>query len=133
MIAGTLDNWKQHLAGPVWEKVFDYLASLSPDSPEEKTVLDGDKLFGIVMSYPTREVDDAVLETHEKYIDVQMALVDTEAIDWFPRAGLEVKTPCPSRQHRRLQASDVRTVKSGVSRPRIDVAVRAAARCLRAG
>ncbi len=93
MIAGTLDNWRQHLAGPVWEKAFDYLAALTPDSPEEKTALDGDALFGVVMSYPTREVQDAVLETHRKYIDIQMVLVGAEGIDWFSRAGLEEKTP----------------------------------------
>ena len=93
MIAGTLDNWKQHLAGPVWEKAFDYLNGLTPDSPEEKTLLDGENLFGSVDSYATREVDDAVLETHRKYIDIQMVLVDAEGIDWFSRAGLEIKTP----------------------------------------
>jgi len=49
MIAGTLDNWRQHLSGPIWEKAFDYLASLTPYSSEEKTLLQGEGLFGRVM------------------------------------------------------------------------------------
>lgn len=93
MIIGTLGHWRQHLDGAIWEQAFAYLAALGPGSPEEKTILDGEDLFGIVMSYPTRPREDAVLETHRRYIDIQTALVNAEGMDWFPEDALTVKTP----------------------------------------
>lgn len=91
MIAGRLDRWRDHLSGPVWEKAFAYIQSLGPDSPDGKTLLDGEKIFGIVMSYPTRTRQEANIESHNFYVDVQASLVNAEGIDWFPRNEI---TPC---------------------------------------
>jgi biofilm protein TabA len=93
MICGTLDNWNRYVTGEVWEKAFAYLKSLTPDSPNGKTFLQADDLFGIVMSYKTRACEEAITETHCKYIDIQVVLAETEGIDWFPRDLLTVKTP----------------------------------------
>jgi YhcH/YjgK/YiaL family protein len=45
------------------------------------------------MSYPTRFPEDAVLEAHQKYVDIQTSLAAAEGIEWFPLDTLEVKTP----------------------------------------
>ena len=92
MIAGQLANWQDHLSGPVWEKAFTFLRSLDADAPEERTDLDGDKMFAIVMSYPTRTREEANIETHDQYIDIQTSLVHAEGMNWFPRESLTACT-----------------------------------------
>jgi YhcH/YjgK/YiaL family protein len=46
-----------------------------------KTVIDGDALFANSMEYETKDRKDASFENHHVYIDVQMMLSGTEAID----------------------------------------------------
>ncbi len=93
MIVGRLEDWNTQVSGPVWAQVFEFLTSLAPDADEGITNLDGDALYANVMRYETRTREEAVLETHRKYIDVQMTLIGAEGIDWYPRAMLEVDKP----------------------------------------
>jgi len=93
MIVDRLENWRHYFTGPAWTRVFGFLASLTPDAESGVTHIDNEAIYARVMSYETRGPDDAVLETHEQYVDVQMALAGAEGIDWFPKSGLEVKTP----------------------------------------
>ena len=94
MIVDRIENWKSYPLGEAWELAFEFLQSLTPESEERRYELDGDSVFGIVMSYPTRkETDDnAVLESHRKYVDIQMALVDSERIAIYPTQSLKEKT-----------------------------------------
>lgn len=91
MIVDLIDNWKRYFSGPNWERAFDFLSGLGPDTEEGETALQGEAIFARVMSYETRSPDEAVLETHRKYIDVQTTIVAAERIDWFPREGLQIK------------------------------------------
>ena len=74
MIVGQLVNWRDHLSGDIWEEAFDFLMSLDADSAEGDTELQGKKLFGRVMAYSTRGTDEAILESHREYIDIQISL-----------------------------------------------------------
>ncbi len=94
MIADRLSEWKRYFDGPVWSRAFTYLESLGPDSdPVDYVELDSFGLFARVMQYPTRGPEEAILEAHDRYIDIQMSLVNGERIDWFPREPLTVRTP----------------------------------------
>lgn len=94
MIVDHIENWKAYPLGEAWELAFDFLEGLSGDSEERRYDLDGDSVFGIVMSYPTRrETDeDTVLEAHRKYVDVQMALAGNERIACYPTQTLAEET-----------------------------------------
>ncbi|MBT3482879.1 MAG: YhcH/YjgK/YiaL family protein [Opitutales bacterium] len=95
MIVDHIENWKRYSFGSTWELAFSFLEGLTSDSEERRYELDGDDVFAIVMSYPTkRETDaDAVLEAHRKYVDIQMALVGSERIACYPVHSLKMKTP----------------------------------------
>ena len=51
--------------------------------PAGKIVLDGDKLFISVSDVTGKTPEAARVETHEKYIDIQMPLTATETIGWI--------------------------------------------------
>ncbi|MCH6255925.1 YhcH/YjgK/YiaL family protein [Puniceicoccaceae bacterium K14] len=93
MIVDHVDNWDRYLLGSTWEKVFEFLLQLQPDAEEKKYEIEGDDVFAIVMSYPTREEgsDGTVLEAHRAYADIHMTLVGGEKIACFPTHTLAVK------------------------------------------
>lgn len=93
MIVQRLENWKRVFSGEAWRRAFEALEGFSADSPEGEIEIQGREIFARVMSYPTRSPKEAVLESHRRYIDIQMSLAGSERIDWFPPEGLEVKTP----------------------------------------
>lgn len=91
MIVDRFENWRRVLNGPAWDLALEFLTSLTPDSPEGDTKLDGDAVFGRVMAYKTRTPEEGLLESHRNYIDVQTTLAGAEGIEWFPRDTLERK------------------------------------------
>jgi len=95
MIVDAFTNWNFYYPGnAVWRCAFEYLKSLTPDSePGEMLSILDDRVKGRVMRYDMVTVENSVLEAHDRYLDIQMSLVNTECIDWFPRATLTVKTP----------------------------------------
>ncbi|MEC7905719.1 MAG: YhcH/YjgK/YiaL family protein [Verrucomicrobiota bacterium] len=95
MILDHIDNWRNYSLGPAWEKAFGFLGTLDPSAPEEETKIEGDRLFARVMSYPTRDEtsSNAVLEAHRRYADIQMALIGSERIAWYPTPSLITKVP----------------------------------------
>jgi len=94
MVLCPLKNWRQHFSGPVWAEVFEFLATLTPESELcDKIPLSHEGLFARIMAYPVRAPEGALLEAHDRYIDVQMSLEHCESIAWYPRHTLETKAP----------------------------------------
>ena len=94
MIIDTLENWPKYFRGnDVWRQAFEYLTSLTAATePGEMTSILDERLRARVMRYATMSPEQAVLEAHDKHVDIQMSLVDAECIDWFPRAVLTPKS-----------------------------------------
>ncbi len=102
MVFDHIANWPQYFSGPVWQLAFEYLEGLGPDAAEGYTQLRGDDVFARVMTYGTIAPEDAVLEAHRVYIDIQMALANAEGVDWFPLDGLKVDTAYDAENDRAL-------------------------------
>jgi len=94
MVVTPVAQWRNHFSGPVWEEVFTFLQSLCADAPECDIIpLSREGLFARIMAYPVRGPEGAVLEAHNRHIDVQMSLVNREGIAWYPRSILTVREP----------------------------------------
>ena len=74
------------------KKAFDYIKATDFSKvPAGKIVLDGDKLY-ISVAEPTGKTKEAArMETHDKYIDIQMPLTAVETMGW--KATNELKEP----------------------------------------
>ena len=92
MIVDRLENWSAYFSGKDWKTIFDFLSGLKPDAEEKKYVLEGDDIYAVVFSYNTKTADEAKMEAHRKYIDIQMPLSGAEGMEWVPTADLEPKT-----------------------------------------
>jgi biofilm protein TabA len=56
------------------------------DLAVDRYVIDGDNVFAIVAKDPGRHKDEAQLETHEKYIDIQLVLNGIDDMGWRPKS-----------------------------------------------
>ena len=93
MIIDKLKFRDHYPFGPAWDLAFEFLKSLTPEAEEKKYNLQGDDIFAIVMSYETKNPENALLETHRKYVDIQTVLVGSERMECFARDELIVDVP----------------------------------------
>jgi len=52
----------------------------------DKYPIDGERIYAMVAQDPGRNKDEAQLEVHEKYIDIQMVLAGCDEMGWSPRS-----------------------------------------------
>lgn len=89
MILDSCDRFDRYLPlGKGFEKARTFLLEKDlPTLPPGKYPIDGDLVYAIVARDQGRNKEDALLETHDLYIDVQMVLSGLETMGWKPRAG----------------------------------------------
>lgn len=98
MIFDSIENWRHYQLGDAWEKAFAFIEDLSPESDDDFYPLDGDRLYARVMSYETCMPQDAKIEAHQEFVDIQTAITATEGIDWFSRKQVEAITEYDSEK-----------------------------------
>jgi YhcH/YjgK/YiaL family protein len=88
MILDVLENAHRYLAlNKGFAKAMEFL--LRPDLnelPVEKYGIDGERVYAVVSKDSGRKKEDALLEAHEKYIDIQMVLAGTDDMGWKPKS-----------------------------------------------
>jgi biofilm protein TabA len=88
MILDVLENAYNYLAlNKGFAKAVDFL--LRPELrhlPVGKYEIDGERVYAMVSKDPGRKKEDALLETHEKYIDIQLVLAGTDTMGWKPKS-----------------------------------------------
>ena len=89
MILDVLENAHRYLAlHKGFAKAMEFL--LRPDLkelPVGKYEIDGARVYATVSKDPGRKREDALLETHEKYIDIQLVLTGTDDMGWKPKSS----------------------------------------------
>lgn len=93
MIIDKLQNAKLYPFGLAWERTFEFLNSLTPDTLDGKYVIDGEDIFAIVMSYETAAPDEKIFESHCEYVDIQSVITGCERFECDFADALEVETP----------------------------------------
>ena len=86
MILDILENAHRYVAlNRGFAKAFEFLLrSDLKELPVGKYEIDSDRIFAMVSKEPGRRKEDALLETHRKYIDIQLVLAGTDTMGWKP-------------------------------------------------
>jgi biofilm protein TabA len=88
MILDILENAHRYpFMNKGFAKAFNFL--LRPDIkelPAGKYEIDGERVYAMVSNGPGRKKEDALLETHDKYIDIQLILAGTDNMGWKPKS-----------------------------------------------
>ena len=89
MILDVLENARRYVAlNHGFAKAFEFLTRPDVSNlPEGRHDIDGDRVYAIVTNGPGRKRQDALLETHEKYIDIQLIVAGTDDIGWKPKSS----------------------------------------------
>ncbi|MCC8143306.1 MAG: YhcH/YjgK/YiaL family protein [Tannerellaceae bacterium] len=91
MILDSLNNTTRfEVLNPLFKKAFDYVKTTDLTTVEDgKYEIEGKDLFISVVTICGKLKEDAKMETHNEYIDIQMPLQGVESIGW--KAGSELK------------------------------------------
>lgn len=91
MILDVLDNSDRYLSlNKGFTKAFEFLKR--PDLKElaeGKYEIDGENVFATIAKTPGRKQDEGQLETHKRYIDIQLVLGGTDNMGWKPEKRCE--------------------------------------------
>jgi len=88
---------------PLFKKAFDYLKSLDLSKIEVgKTQLEGTDLVFNVSDSNLKTVENAKLEVHDKFIDIQMPVSTAEGFGWLHRSDLK-KEAAPFNTEKDIQ------------------------------
>lgn len=90
MFIGSLKNTERaETLHPLFKKVFDYIKSHDLSRmPAGRIDIDGDNAWISVSDVQGRKAENAKLETHNRYIDIQMPMVGSETFGWKERGLL---------------------------------------------
>ena len=88
MILDVLENAHRYLAlNKGFAAAIEFLLRADlKELPAGKYEIDGDRVYATVSKSPGRRREDALLETHEKYIDIQLVLAGTDNMGWKPKS-----------------------------------------------
>jgi YhcH/YjgK/YiaL family protein len=89
MILDVLENAPRYMAlNKGFAKAIEFI--LRPDLKELPVAtyeIDGDRVYAMVAKDSGRRKEDALLETHEKYIDIQLVLAGTDDMGWKSKSS----------------------------------------------
>ncbi len=94
MIADLLKYTPEGNYSEAFRKVFEYLKTLTKDTPDGTVELDGKRIYVMIQSGMTSDAQPDKLELHRKYIDIQYVIDGVEGMIYAPDYGnMEVITP----------------------------------------
>ncbi|BCS86782.1 YhcH/YjgK/YiaL family protein [Pseudodesulfovibrio sediminis] len=94
MILDVLDNCDRYAAlNPHFTTAFAFLKRQDlAKLPEGQHEVDGDAVYAVVAKGPGRAPEDARIETHDHYIDIQYVISGTDSMGWKARKSLGAPT-----------------------------------------
>ena len=90
MIVDNLENLEKYSAvNPLFKNVLDFIKGTDLNTHElGKTKIDGDNLYVNFAQTSPKDKENAKLETHNRYLDIQIPLTSTEIKGYTPRTDL---------------------------------------------
>ena len=88
MVLDVLENAQKYLTiNEGFTKAFEFLSRPELEKLSNgKYEIDGDRVYAMVSREQGRRKEDAQLEVHNKYIDIQMVLDGTDDMGWKPKS-----------------------------------------------
>lgn len=91
MVTASLTNLNRYLnIHPAFKTVEAFLKSYSFSNPGERIYINGDKLFAIPSLETGKPKSSALLEAHNRYIDIQVCLEGNEIMGWMNRSDCKI-------------------------------------------
>jgi len=94
MILDILENASAYEdLNPHFAAAFEFLRDADlPDFLKGRREIDGDNMYAVIAKDSGKKPEDALLETHDKYIDIQYVISGTDTMGWKARKDLGTET-----------------------------------------
>jgi YhcH/YjgK/YiaL family protein len=92
MIYGHLsarDTYGFLFSCPAWKTAFDWLGTVTTDTPMGRTLIAGEEVYANVHGYETLPAEDCPFESHRRFVDLQYCIAGGETIEWSLVSGLK--------------------------------------------
>ena len=93
MIYDHIERFPLYRFGQAAVQAFEFLKTLTPDTPDATYEIVGRDVYAMVQSYDTEADPPPILEAHRKYIDIQYCIAGAEYIAVAPLDESTLKTP----------------------------------------
>lgn len=92
MIIDSITGFERYLnQHPAFEKAFKFLRSQNMEALfTGRYDIDGDNVFALVSEEEGKALEEAKLEVHDSYIDIQLLISGSETMGWKDRARCNV-------------------------------------------
>ena len=89
MILDILENGRSYLSlDPGFAAAFEFLMRPDlKDLPDGRHEIDGDRIYALAVRGPGRKREEAMLEAHELYADIQLVLAGVDTMGWKPTSA----------------------------------------------
>ncbi|BCR06890.1 DUF386 domain-containing protein [Desulfuromonas versatilis] len=93
MVIDSLDNAARYAGlGQGIARALEYLAATDlAAAADGRYEIDGERIFAMIQSYPTKPPEQGFWEAHRRYVDVQYVVSGTERFGYANLAGLQAK------------------------------------------
>lgn len=98
MIYDRVENATCYFSNEAWRIAIDYVRNTSADVADGAYPLVGDDVVARVMSYNTKHFQETVLESHQKFVDLQVLLYGREFAEVSASSELSIRTPYSAEQ-----------------------------------
>lgn len=98
MIYDRLENAASYFSSEAWNKAIEYVRSAPADLEDGVYPLMGNDVVARVMSYSTKHFQETVLESHKKYVDLQVLLAGREFGEVSSASEMSIRTPYAEEQ-----------------------------------
>lgn len=89
MIADSLAHADRYVAlHPLFRRGFEYLRRFTPETPDGRYEIEGDRLFALVQTLTTTPTAEKRFEAHRRYIDIQYLHAGDEVLFHAPAERL---------------------------------------------
>lgn len=92
MIYDRLDTADGYFGCDAWKRAVEYVRAAPVDLADGAYPILGDEVVARVMSYETKHFHETVLESHQRFVDLQALLTGREFAEVSATAELQVRT-----------------------------------------
>lgn len=92
------DNFSTELHHPTWQKILTWLKHNAAACPDGEHEINGRNIFAIASTIETMPLEQAVFESHRKYIDLHYCITGGEKIGYSPILDLKPNTKYNSEE-----------------------------------
>lgn len=96
MIFDCCENLSLYMNRDDARRIYDFVSSVNTETPTGKHEIDGDRIFAFVSEYETKTREQAVLEAHNKYLDLHFLVYGEEKQEFYYRPQMAESVPYDS-------------------------------------